>query len=389
MVVVQTLGLGAHGLGVTWRILLATLVISGVVLLSWGTLKTEANPPGDIHRIKHVVIVMQENRSFDSYFGTYPGADGLRFQHRAATSCLPDPVKRVCVRPFHTAYDLNVGGPHGGGAYKSDMNGGKMNGFVRQERSYMRACSSVRMQVCSIVNNPPDVKGYHDGRDIPNYWAYARQFVLQDHMFSSNGSWSLPNHLYMVSGWSAVCRKRGQPASCVSAPVNPPAMWRAGFVRSTMASSPDYAWTGLTYLLHKNKVSWGYYVAEGNEPDCRNGDALCQPAPEWPNTPGFWNPLPFFDTVRLDGELGNVRPVQQFYQSARFGTLPAVSWVIPSEVQSEHPTQLVSTGQSYVTHLVNTLMTGPEWNSTAIFVTWDDWGGFYDHVVPPAVDGGG
>jgi phospholipase C len=99
--------------------------------------------------------------------------------------------------------------------------------------------------------------------------------------------------------------------------------------------------------------------------------------------------LPNFATVKADGELGNIQPVQNFYTQARAGTLPAVSWVVPDQADSEHSPALVSTGQAYVTGLINAVMTGPDWSSTAIFLTWDDWGGFFDHVVPPRVDQNG
>ena len=106
-------------------------------------------------------------------------------------------------------------------------------------------------------------------------------------------------------------------------------------------------------------------------------------------TPGIWNPLPYFDTVKADGELQNIQDISRFYDAAQHGTLPAVSWICPDSVHSEHPTALVSAGQSYVTGLINAIMKGPDWDSTAIFLSWDDWGGFYDHVKPPTVDQNG
>ncbi|HEY8080476.1 MAG TPA: alkaline phosphatase family protein, partial [Acidimicrobiales bacterium] len=106
-------------------------------------------------------------------------------------------------------------------------------------------------------------------------------------------------------------------------------------------------------------------------------------------TPGIWNPLPYFDTVRNDHQLGNIQPVANFYTAAKTGTLPAVSWVTPADAVSEHPPSSVGVGEDYVTGLINTVMKGPEWNSTAIFLAWDDWGGFYDHIQPPSVDKNG
>jgi phospholipase C len=155
-------------------------------------------------------------------------------------------------------------------------------------------------------------------------------------------------------------------------------------------SIPLYAWTDLTYLLHKAGVSWGYYVFRGAEPDCENSAAMSCPAVrQGSTTPGIWNPLPFFETVKQNGQLGNVQSIQNFYAAAKAGTLPAVSWIDPNGRVSEHPPALISTGESYVTKLVNTIMKGPDWASTAIFINWDDWGGFYDHVVPPVADANG
>jgi phospholipase C len=154
-----------------------------------------------------------------------------------------------------------------------------------------------------------------------------------------------------------------------------------------LRSGPLYAWTDLTYLLHKRHVSWAYYVTPGWQPDCARGITLvCEPRIQRPGTPNIWNPLPYFATVRDDGQLGNIKNLASFTKAARRGTLPAVSWVEPDWKHSEHPAALVSTGQAWVTRLVNTVMRGPNWSSTAIFLAWDDWGGFYDNVVPPKVD---
>jgi transaldolase len=106
-------------------------------------------------------------------------------------------------------------------------------------------------------------------------------------------------------------------------------------------------------------------------------------------TPGIWNPLPYFDTVRNDGELGNIQSVEKFLERAKSGDLPAVSWVAPSAEVSEHPPALVSRGQSFVTELVNAVMSGPNWKDRVIFLAWDDWGGFCDHVVPVTLDQNG
>jgi phospholipase C len=333
-------------------------------------------------KIKHIIVIMQENRSFDTYFGTYPGADGIPMQNGVPTVCLPDPQTKQCIKPYHNPADVNAGGPHGGDPAKTDIDGGKMDGFVTAFRQGSKACKgkSVDTPGCSL-SKTPDVMGWHDAREIPNYWAYAQNFVLQDKMFEPNASWSLPAHLFMVSAWSADCTKPGDPASCTSSldgPKNALALANRGKL--------DYAWTDLTYLLHKNNVSWAYYLSEGNEPDCEDDAMLCAPVKMSKNVPGIWNPLPAFDTVKQDNQLANIQTLDKYFAAAKSGTLPAVAWITPENSVSEHPPAKISAGQSYVTSVINAAMQGPDWDTTAIFLAWDDWGGFYDHVVPPTVD---
>jgi len=334
-----------------------------------------------IHKIKHVIVIMQENRSFDSYFGTYPGADGIPMSNGVPTVCSPFPIHGTCVKPFLDHHDVDRGGPHGGTAAVQDIDAGQMDGFVAAASQASPSCGFVQDPACGTGSAAAaDVMGYHARSDIPNYWKYADNFVLQDQMFEPSTSWSLAAHLFMTSEWSARCTQHYAPSSCTNLP-DPP------IGQGLPNSNTIYAWTDMTYLMHKNNVSWGYYVVPGAEPDCADDAAIsCAPVPQYPSTPGIWNPLPYFDTVRNDGQLGNIKSVSGFYAAAKAGTLPAVSWVVPAQDVSEHPPGAISAGQSYVTSLVNAVMKSPEWSSTAIFLTWDDWGGFYDHVVPPVVD---
>jgi phospholipase C len=339
-------------------------------------------------KIKHIVVIMQENRSFDHYFGTYPGVNGLPQQNGKFTVCINDPKTGVCVYPFHDSANKNYGGPHGQTDAALDIHGGLMDGFIRDAEGGKSGCQSTNDPVCGGTS-ATDVMGYHDAREIPNYWAYAQNFVLQDEMFQPNSSWSLPQHLFMVSEWSAKCSQAGNPMSCVNAlqsPGNPPDFGLGQKVTPGPHVAPDYAWTDLTYLLFKNQVSWKYYVQQGTQPDCANDGADCPPVHQDAKTPGIWNPLPYFDTVKQDGQLQNITDVTNYYKDAMNGTLPAMSWITPSGPNSEHPTALVSDGQAWTTSLINAAMQGPDWNSTVIFLTWDDWGGFYDHVAPPQVD---
>ncbi len=337
-------------------------------------------------KIKHIVVVMQENRSFDTYFGTYPGANGFPVQNGQFTVCVNDPRTGKCVYPYHDASNKNLGGPHGQANATADIDSGKMDGFIAQAENGKANCQATFNPDCGGTSST-DVMGYHDAREIPNYWTYAENFVLQDRLFEPNASWSLPQHLFMVSEWSAKCSIAGDPMSCVNAlqsPQSPP-----DFQPKLNPTNPDYAWTDLTYLLFKNNVSWKYYVQTGTQPDCADDEADCPPVHQDAKTPGIWNPLPFFDTVKQDGQLQNITNVTDFYKDAHAGTLPAISWITPSGANSEHPPALVSDGQAWTTSLINAVMQGPDWDSTVIFLSWDDWGGFYDHVVPPQVDQNG
>ena len=320
---------------------------------------TRASAVG-IRKIKHVIIIVQENRSFDSYFGTFPGADGIPMKNGKPTVCVPDPRHGGCVAPYPDHADLNFGGGHFEPDVQPALDGGKMDGFVSDAEKY-GYCKAQISATCT------DVMGYHTGSDIPNYWSYARHFVLQDHMFEPVASWSLPSHLYLVSGWSALCPRPQNPMSCRS------------YMDYPNAQRYPFAWTDVTYLLHKHHVSWGWYLDH-------SGGAGVPVASHDKESVGIFNVLPGFTDVAQDQQTGNIRRQAAFFTAARNGTLPSVSWLIPDLADSEHPGWFVSTGQSYVTRLINAVMRSPDWYSSAIFVTWDDWGGFYDNVVPPKVD---
>ena len=372
----------------------AVIVIAAVALVACGTQSSAVSSPspssGGLQKIKHIVVIMQENRSFDEYFGLYPGVDGLPRANGQFTVCVPDPANGDCVKPYHDPTDKNGGGPHGSTSAAADIDTGKMDGFIGQAEGGRKGCVVTVDPNCTNAVKT-DVMGYKDARDIPNYWTYANDFVLQDHMFQPNASWSFPEHLYLVSEWSAKCAKVADPMSCTSnidAPGNVMGAG-AGSINGDDQAARNFAWTSLPYLLYKREVSWKYYVAEGTTPDCEDDAATCPAKQQRVGTPDIWNPLPGFTDVRKDGQVSNVQTIDHFYADAKAGNLPAVSWVTPNGSVSEHPPGLVSAGQAYVTTLINAVMSSSDWSSTAIFLTWDDWGGFYDHVVPPSVDSAG
>jgi phospholipase C len=347
--------------------------------------------PKGIHKIKHVIIVMQENRSFDSYFGTYPGADGIAMSGGRPAVCEAKPTGG-CTRPYHDTADINGGGPHGLPDAIADADGGKMDGFIKARRGAHKTCTNPNDPACTL-GATPDVMGYHTGQEIPNYWDYAKHFVLDDHMFEPVKAFSLPDHLYMVSAWSAQCRNRS-PMSCANDIAGPYTIQKFDqAVDREMATGQtdiDLAWTDVTWLLYEHHVSWRYYVQTGHQPDCDNDSAeTCKPVFQSANAPGIWNPLPLFGDVQHDKQEGNIQALESYFTAAGAGKLPAVSWIVPSQADSEHPPASVHRGQAYVTAIINAAMKSPDWDSTAIFLAWDDWGGFYDHVVPPAVDQNG
>jgi phospholipase C len=348
----------------------------------------EAPAESGIHKIKHVIIIMQENRSFDDYFGTYPGADGIPMRDYVPTVCAQDPRSGLCLAPYHNPKDENSGGPHSMQAALTDIHGGKMDGFVRALRvSVSRVCADPNMPNCVKLRGEPDVMGWHDAREIPNYWTYAANFVLQDHMFEPTMSWSLPAHLFMVSAWAAVCNNPQDPASCSDKDATFP--WAKTHIMVDRGPVELYAWTDLTYLLKKSRVTWAYYLSEGVEPDCADDEVTCVRRGQRLHVPSIWNPLPNFTTVHKDKQLEDVQPLDRYFEAANNGKLPAVAWIVPNDTVSEHGPASIHGGEAYVTRLINAAMQGPEWSSTAIFLAWDDWGGFYDHEPPPKVDGNG
>jgi phospholipase C len=334
-----------------------------------------------INKIKHIVVIMQENRSFDDYFGTYPGANGIKKRNGQFVPCLKVPQQNFCIRPYHDKGPLDTGGPHHVPDAIADIDGGKMDGFIKRVMSQPHwQCTTTHDAHCTPGTKVPDIMGHKNRSDIPNYWAYADQFVLQDAMFTPTPSWSLPEHLFMVSGWSARGCHDGDPMTCTNNNREP--NWNHNYTKP----DPDYAWTDLTWLLKHAGITWAQYVANGSQPDCWNGDAICPKRPQSSLTPSMWNPLPYFDTVKIDGQLRNIKRLKAFYKAVATNTLPQVSWITPNGRNSEHPPGLISSGQAYVTGLINAIMKSSSWDSTAIFLSWDDWGGYYDHVVPPNVD---
>jgi phospholipase C len=331
-------------------------------------------------KIEHVVMIMQENRSFDHYFGMFPGADGFTLDAEGQpTNSNPDPrLGGRAVKVFHDSKDANSGGPHDAAGFLTCFDHGKMDGFILSVEASPSGCANPADPTCTS-GSFLDVMSYKTGADIPNYWAYAKAYALLDHLFESTASWSWPMHQYIVSEWAALCTGP-DPMSCTS-----------NIGEDYPESRRFYAWTPVTYLLDEKRVSWKYYLAQGTQPDCDHDENECPPVTQLANIPSIWNPLPLFDVVQNAYEANTkVVVLDEFYKDVRAGTLPAVSWIAPTFNISEHPPQSIREGQAYVTSLINVIMNDETlWNTTAIFLFWDDWGGFYDHVPPVSVDANG
>jgi len=309
--------------------------------------------------IKHVVIVVQENRSFDNFFSGFPGADG-------ATSGLTHTGKRV---PLHL---IGFSGPNLDHTWKSaltDWNHGKMNGFDvgEQQGSPSRPLAYARIS----------------RKAIAPYWEMAREYVLADRMFPTMFGGSFTAHIDLIAGTTDLTRKlalvdypNGLPWGCDAPPgTTTSVVDHAREVANTFGPFPCFSqFDTIAQRLDEAKVSWRYYSPSLNAVGPGGGGDL-------------WSAFDAIDYVRNGSDWSNVvSPQTRVLRDATAGKLPAVTWVIPDYLDSDHPGISSNTGPSWVAGVVNAIGRSPDWKSTAIVVLWDDWGGWYDHVPPPQLD---
>jgi phospholipase C len=309
-------------------------------------------PPAGIGKIQHVIWIIQENRSFDNYFGTFPGADGI-----PPRTCLPVmPGSTDCVKPFHMPTDLPICDlGHEWWVAHAAYDYGRMDGFVWAEGTTY-------------------TMGYYDQRDIPNYWSYGRHFALCDRFFSSFLGPSLQNHLYTVAAQGGG----------ITAPM-PHTLKQ---VEDALDDPDGFSFASMVKLFDKTGLDWKYYDETKPLPPGVSRDAGINDQ-FYPDPKRFWiwNPLPGFKAIRDNPpDMARLVDLKQYFEDLRHGTLPQVCWIVPDTEDSEHPPEPIAQGMWYVTELVNALMQSPYWRNSVIFLTWDDYGGFYDHVPPPFVD---
>jgi phospholipase C len=311
----------------------------GSMKLTPSMLKKTAQAPqasliGGSSPIKHVVVIVEENHTFDNYFGTFPGANGIAGATSQPSTNAPNAqlVAPYVIDTATISHDLS----HTWASAHQAYDGGKMDGFV-------------------IASNSSLSMGHFDPSLIPNYWDYASKFVLLDNFYTSVMGPSLPNHLYLIAGQSG-----GLTSDASSGIIN--------FQSSDVYNNTFYFKTIMDELDASN-VSWKYYA--GNYSMLNN-----------------WNPLPAFASFKIDqARMLNLASPQQFFTDLASHNLPSVVWIMPgSDQSSEHPPYDISVGEQSTVSIINALMASEYWNSTAVFLTWDDYGGWYDHVSPPQVD---
>ncbi|MGI8827344.1 MAG: phospholipase C [Chloroflexota bacterium] len=339
----------------------ASLVLAAITLSSAvsarrqhaGQVTAPANPCLGMARcpIQHVVFLIKENHTFDNVFGRFPGADGTHYAWRGRQRIL------LSSTPDRLPSDIL----HAQGAASLSVNGGRMNRF------YLL---------------PGATRGTHDYADsaylqsaIPNYWSYARTFTLADRFFSTIQGPSFPNHLVTVAGqaFGVFDNPGGQnlPNSlfswgCDSPPgYLVPARNARGVIHRV---PPCFNSRTLVDEADRARVSWRYYAAP-------------------PGALGYvWAALDAFRHVRYgtDWRRADI-PSSRFVRDVTRGTLAHITYLTPDLPESEHPPFSMCAGENWTVGQINAIMKSRFWSSTAIVLTWDDFGGFYDHVAPPQV----
>ncbi len=296
--------------------------------------------------IKHFVFLMQENHSFDNYFGTYPGADGI-----PDNVCMPvDPTSAStdCVKPSRVGNRPALDLSHNPATHAAQYDGGKMDGFVSAFKN--RAAGELSM-------------AHYDDKDIPFYWNVADNFVLFDRFFSSAHGGSVRNHMYWVAGVP-------------------------GADESGKESVPLAGWgDGIPTIFDRLEaagISWKFYIQNydpaANIRSDRVGDKGAQVV---------WAPLLAMDRFLDNPELSSkIVDLSEYFDDLHNDTLPSVAFIVPSGT-SEHPPGSIQAGEAFVRTLINGLVQSKAWSSSALMWSYDDWGGFYDHVAPPQIDSGG
>ena len=308
-------------------------------------------PPTASSTIKHIVIIMQENRSFDNLFNGFPGADTVASGMSNGVSV---PLQAV---PYEQGTDLD----HSHEGWYKDYNAGKMDGFAHAH-SY------------PIPNLP---YAYVPQSETLPIWTLAKAYTLGDRMFQSNTGPSFVAHQYMIAGQSAEADNNP----------NEDGVWGCDSAAKTTVTIigpngtslpgpyPCFDYQTMADLLDAKGISWRYYAA-AKTPD-KNGDGY------------IWSAYDAIKHIRFGTEWSTnvISPPPTVLTDIQNGMLAQVTWITPSTDYSDHAgAGATAMGPDWVASITNTIGASQYWDSTAIFITWDDWGGWYDHVPSPLVD---
>ena len=311
------------------------------------------------HAIKHVVIIFQENRSVDNLFNGFPGAD-------TAQIGLNSKGQRIQLRPTTLSESFSM--QHNHHAFVVEYAGGAMNGFDQ-------AASTA----CSTCEAPPEMRAYSyvPQDQTQAYWDMARRYTFADRMFQSNSGASASAHQYITSATSlvstsspllsidnAIAPSGAATADCDAPPGTITSLIDPGTGALSQIANTCFEHPTLFDLLDTRGISWRYYVAHLG--------------------PGLWNGPAAIRHIRYGADYNNVStPSANVLSDIQSGKLAQVSWVTPTAAASDHSLVTDGSGPAWVASIVNAIGTSQYWSDTAIFITWDDWGGWYDHVKPP------
>jgi phospholipase C len=329
-------------------------VLLAIAFLFWASASpTYAQAPASAAQIKHIIFILKENHTFDNYFGSLPGTDGATTGRIHTGKIVPlmrapdDPQGDI----WHTWHYALLA-----------MDDGKMDRFdlIKGARQFGFLYAYTQYQ--------PD--------QLPNYFTYAHQFVVGDEFFTSVHGPSFPNHLYTIAAQAGGAKDNPifTPLSVGPWGCDSPSATRVSVIINGRKSlvPPCFDFKTLADSLNDAGLSWRYYgVSYG--------------------TPGYvWSAFDVIKHIRLGPQwTTNVVDNSQFATDAAAGDLPSVSWITTDFDDSEHPAQPPCLGENSTVAFVNAVMQSPQWNSTVIFLSWDDFGGFYDHVPPPQLDAWG
>lgn len=357
-------------------------------------------PAADYTCIKHVVIIIQENRSFNDLFMGYPGA-ATRSSGLAGSRVIPLQQRGI----EDSVGDIS----HCWQDAMKAWNHGKMDGFNRErgESFPIANCPSLAFHGKPVGTSgkwSPYVYAPHDAPSYVNeagpYWQMAMQYVLADHYFPTDFGPSFTAHQYLVAGTTdinpnlAVVNYPGKLNDSGGVDLSAYTSWSCDSPHYLKTSTLDALRTispatgpfpcftqhrTIARSLRARGVSWQFYTP-----------TTCVKTKCFPNGDYIWSPFSAIKAIHDGPEWSNVTcctPETKVLDTAGKGALPAVTWVVPNGNASDHPGPYVTDqGPSWVAAVVNAVGTGPQWSSSAIIVVWDDWGGFYDGEAPPQLD---